>query len=204
MRKQDFFCGIPATQLLRYERGTEELVLAKACLPSFAHNGEYVLHSFMPRFYDRILPRKISNTPRRICISRRNMEAGTRGAWRIFETRALFEEIAASRGYEIICPEELDFAKQIALFASASHIVGEHGSGMHSALFAPTGTIVGCIGFSNAIQFLIGAERGHTNVYLSQTDSHKDERGVVFYRAQPDLIDGFFQQMELPIPGRIA
>lgn len=198
-----FFCGIPASQLLRYERGTEELVFAEACMPSFAHDGEYVLHSFAPRFYDAFLPRQRSVAGRRLCISRRNLEASTRGAWRVFETRALFEEMAVSRGYEIVRPEELSFAEQIPLFANVSHIVGEHGSGMHAALFAPPGTVVGCIGFSNKIQYLIGAERSHTNVYLSRTNNRKDERGVQFSNASPALITSFFDQTEAPEPGEI-
>ena len=47
-----------------------------------------------------------------------------------------FEAFFASRGYEVISPELLDFEEQVALFAGATHIAGTTGSVTHLACCA--------------------------------------------------------------------
>jgi hypothetical protein len=192
-----FFCGVSSQQILRFDRHAQRVLCRRACVPSVAHNGEYVLHSFLTSFYDRFIPGNGRAGSRRICISRSNLERETRGVWRIFESRRRFEAAARSRGYEIVRPEELAIPEQIALFAEAATIVGEHGSGMHNAIFSGRGAAIGCIAFSNAIQFLVGARREHTNVYMNRLIWSKDERGILHYEARPELIEGFFEVMNL-------
>ncbi len=53
--------------------------------------------------------------------------------------------MAISRGFEIVQPENLSFPDQVELLRSASCILGEHGSGMHSAVFADPGTVVAVV-----------------------------------------------------------
>jgi capsular polysaccharide biosynthesis protein len=192
-----FFCGVSSQQILRFDRHAQRVLCRRACVPSVAHNGHYVPHSFLTSFYDRFIPGDGRAGSRRICISRSNFERQTRGVWRIFESRLRFEDVARYHGYEIVRSEELAISEQIALFAEAGIIVGEHGSGMHNAIFSGRGTAVGCIAFSNAIQFLIGARRGHTNVYMNRLLWRTDERGILHYEARPELIEGFFEVMNL-------
>ncbi len=184
------FCGIEPAQLLRFSRQTDRLVCDRICVPSFAHTGDYALHSFLRRFYDGFKPAMAPVARRRLCLSRQGFEASTRGVWRILENREAFEALAVRHGYEIVRPEGLGFAEQIALFQSAAAVIGEHGSGMHGAIFAGAGTRVGCFPMSNAIQFRIGALCGHTNIYLNRIDSRTDGQGVIRYTAaETDLAE---------------
>ena len=175
-RDAGIFCGISNQQILRFDRHTQRVLCRRACVPSVAHNGQHVPHSFLTSFYDRFIPGDGRAGSRRVCISRSNFEQETRGVWRIFEPRPWFEDVARRHGYEVVRPEELAIPEQIALFAEAGIIVGEHGSGMHSGIFSGRGAAVGCIAFSNPIQFLIGARREHTNVYLNRLTWRADER----------------------------
>ncbi|WP_228119122.1 glycosyltransferase family 61 protein [Gluconobacter oxydans] len=76
--------------------------------------------------------------------------------------------MALDRGYEIIHPEKFSLEEQIRIFSEAAAVVGEHGSGMHSTLFSSPGTVVGCLGFWNAVQLHIGYLMGHQNVYVTR------------------------------------
>jgi capsular polysaccharide biosynthesis protein len=192
-----FFCGVSSQQILRFDRYAQRLLCRRACVPSFAHNGYYVPHSFLTSFYDRFLPSDGRTGSRRICISRSNFERETRGIRRVFESRLRFEDIARRHGYEIVRPEELAIPQQISLFAGAGIIIGEHGSGMHNAIFSGRGTAVGSIAFSNYAQSSLGARRGHTNVFLRRLTGHRDERGFSRYDVRPELIEGLFEVMNL-------
>jgi capsular polysaccharide biosynthesis protein len=185
-----YFCGIERAQLLWFSRQTDRLVCDRVCVPSFAHSGDYALHSFLRRFYDGFKQPVAPAPSRRLCLSRQGVEASTRGVWRILENRAAFEALAVQRGYEIVRPENLSFAEQIGLFQSAAAVIGEHGSGMHGAIFAGAGTRVACFPMSNAIQFRIGALCAHTNIYLNRIDSRTDAQGIFRYSAaERDLAD---------------
>lgn len=54
---------------------------------------------------------------------------------------ALIEALQA-RGFEVVVPGAYDFMQQIALFRSASLVVGPHGAGMSNIVFCEPGTIV--------------------------------------------------------------
>ena len=56
--------------------------------------------------------------------------------------RAAIEAKARLHGYSVIVPEQHEPAQQMALFAQATSIVGEYGSGLHNSIFAGRGTAV--------------------------------------------------------------
>jgi capsular polysaccharide biosynthesis protein len=153
-------CGIPQDRFRYYSRHHDVVVCARACLPSYGHSGrrgDYALHSLLREFYDQFGDPGANRARRRICLSRRAQERQTYGVWRIFETRETMERMAAARGFEIVQPELLSFPEQIELIRSADCILGEHGSGMHAAVFAEPGTIIATVGAWNLHQFHISA-----------------------------------------------
>jgi hypothetical protein len=164
------FCGIGPDRILHYARDRELLCCPRACLPSFGHNGSYVLHPMMRQFYDRFGDPGAPRAKRRICLSRRDQERHTFSAWRIFEAREQMEEMAVRHGFEIVQPEQMSFPEQIELFRSADCILGEHGSGMHAAVFADPGTIVATVGLFNSVQLYIAAAFGHQFICLSEIE----------------------------------
>lgn len=64
--------------------------------------------------------------------------------WRRLSNRAEIEQMAIQRGYQVIDPAGLSFLQQVAMFRAATHVAGEYGSGLHTAIFAPSSTVVTC------------------------------------------------------------
>jgi hypothetical protein len=172
-----FACGIRPEAIIRYNPFAERLIAPRAVLPSYGYSGEYTFHSAVRGFYQGLRP-AVTGPRRRICISRAGKLVA--GSNRQFPLRDRFEAMASARGYMIVRPETLSLAEQIAVFADASVVIGEHGSGMHNAVFCDPQTVVACIGFWNAIQLQLGLLCGHRNVYLT--------RGCVWpSEGQPDF-----------------
>jgi Glycosyltransferase 61 len=139
------FCGVDPGRFRYFSRHEDLLVCRRACLPSYAHSGTYSPHPLMRAFYEQFGNPGAPRSKRRICISRRNQEAFAGDNGRIFEARETLERMAVACGFEIVQPETLSFPEQVELFRSASCILGEHGSGMHGAVFADPGTIVAVV-----------------------------------------------------------
>jgi capsular polysaccharide biosynthesis protein len=84
--------------------------------------------------------------------------------------------IAASEfGFTPIAPETMPFDAQIRLFANAKAVAGLYGSGLHTAIFSPSATRVGSVGYLNIVQSTIGALRGHSNAYIRQSFDGPDD-----------------------------
>lgn len=96
-------------------------------------------------------------------------------------------------GLAVVAPETFPWADQIRLFAGARVVVGEFGSALHSALFAPPGARVGALGFFNLAQSYIGALCGQRNAYLRTTPAEGARPGdpAGDYSVDPDLFRQF-------------
>ena len=79
--------------------------------------------------------------------------AGWGGVRRLVERDAI-ERGFADRGFELVRPETLDFAAQVALFSQAAVVVGECGSGLHNAVFCPSGARIGVLQSSDNQNYL--------------------------------------------------
>ena len=165
------FCGIQPDRFRYYSRLDDLVVCRRACLPSYAHcgkRGDYALHPLVRTFYDQFGNSGAPRVKRRICLSRRSQELQTNGKWRIFGARELMEQMAVARGFEIVRPETLDFSRQVEMFRSADCILGEHGSGMHAAVFADPGTVVATIGAWNRHQYYIADAFEHRAIGMNR------------------------------------
>jgi hypothetical protein len=183
------FCRIAPERIRRFDRMNDVVLCRQAVLPSFAHSGAYDLHPIMRDFYQGF-GRPVPGAPRRrICLSRRDQERHTYSYWRIFEARETLERLAVAHGFEIVQPELLDFAGQVDLFRSAGVILGEHGSGMHAAVFAEPGTIVATVGANNALQFQIAAAFEQRSICMRrlQVIENAPGRPYRFTAAESDL-----------------
>lgn len=72
----------------------------------------------------------------RIYVSR--AKAGRRRLLNDGEVR----EVLGAHGYRVVHPEDLDLADQIALFRSATHVVGDMGAALSNLAFSPRGVTV--------------------------------------------------------------
>jgi hypothetical protein len=158
-------CSVRPHNIIRYKPFAERLIAARAVIPSYSYSNTYTFHSFLRRFYHQLRP-QTDKSNIRLCVSRGGDFVS--GSIRRFPLRSRFEDMAENRGYQIIRPEALSLADQIRLFADASVVIGEYGSGMHNAVFCDPHTIVACIGFWNPIQLHIGYVCEHRSVYLTR------------------------------------
>ncbi len=133
----------------------EEFLLNKACIPSHAHSGNLLFHSFIRELYDAF-PRIVRPPFRRLYIQR-----GSTTDNRMFARRNEMESLAAHSGYELVDPSAMSFAEQAQLFSDARIIVGEYGSALHNAVFSQPGCQVVVMNVPGVEQTRIAAAFGH-------------------------------------------
>jgi hypothetical protein len=189
-----YFTTIANHQIIRYDQNTEIVMVGQALVPDYTHS-EYNLSSFTLAFYRQFIPADVTPS-RRICLSRKHVEKQTRSAVRFFKERALFEAMAARRGYEIVYPETLSLAEQIRLMAEAKIQIGEHGSAQHASLFSASGTTVGTIHPMNNIQMQIGRLCGQKNVVAMADRQWTDDQGIIHFTLSENLLSEFFDKAE--------
>ncbi len=97
--------------------------------------------------------------PSRIFVSRRTRSAP--GAARRLANEAELADALQAIGFAVVEPDLLPFEDQVALFASATTIVGLGGAGLFNAVFAKSGTQLVSIEASNA--FI----HNHANLFSS-------------------------------------
>ena len=132
--------GIQQVQLVPYQFGQEMIRTNTLVVPTIMRTYERLSQSFgtATRFWvDRVraqLPQAVG-LGQRIFVSRANGERTRR-----FTNRQAIEHAAEQHGYVVFRPETLSLAEQVAAFASARHVVGEYGSGLHNTVFSQPGT----------------------------------------------------------------
>ena len=131
--------GIAQSQCIPYFFSNEVIRTDRLIVPTIMRTYERLSPSFAEatRFWvDRVDSRhpKVAETGR-IFISR---SAGS--TTRRYPNRTAIEAIAQQNGFSTVRPETLSLPGQIALFAGASHIAGEYGSGLHNVVFSKPGT----------------------------------------------------------------
>ncbi|MDC7682877.1 glycosyltransferase family 61 protein [Asticcacaulis sp. BYS171W] len=190
------YFGLPEENVVLFDPHTERLTFPDVAYPNHMHSADYHFNkaayaSFVEKFLDAhdIVPTIASG--RKICISRKHFEGLASGVPRLFVGRQTFEALAIEKGFEVIYPETLDFAEQIALFASAKCIVGEYGSGLHNSIFSAPGATVGCISMSNSIQCRLAAVRDQKISVLMPEVQSTNEKGVFVYDCKPESIASF-------------
>jgi capsular polysaccharide biosynthesis protein len=136
--------GIPEAQVVRHDHAAELLQFDELLVPT-ALRLRSRLSPLFPQARDFWVDRLAAQMGRvdgggggrRVFVSR-----GLRAGQRRVTNRAQIEAMAAEAGYEIVRPETLKLPEQIAMFAGAGRMVGEYGSGLHGAMFAPPGAVV--------------------------------------------------------------
>lgn len=87
-------------------------------------------------------------------------------SYRILANAQALQDIAANYGFESISPEHLTLEQQIALFASAEHVIGEYSSALHNSLFSPAGCRVMALNYITECQSRIGNFRRQRVGYI--------------------------------------
>lgn len=132
--------GVPESKVIQHETGA--LVTFDRVIAPSLRNPHAYLDPESHAFFQQIA-RKNPGTGggRRLYVSR--LGQGRRGvSTRLMLNEAEVAAAMASLGFEVIEPEQLSPAEQIAAFASAEIVVGPSGSGMFNIVFCRPGTKV--------------------------------------------------------------
>jgi hypothetical protein len=149
--------GVPDRLILR--TGPDEVIKADELLmPTILHNGVRA-SPMMARFADllrtgiRRAGHKLENpdSPKRIFV------AGAERTTRMANAPAI-QALAEAAGFAVVHPHTMDLPQRFALFANATHIIGECGPDLATAILSPPGTVVcGLRGSLNQPNFTLSA-----------------------------------------------
>jgi hypothetical protein len=173
--------GIDEDAIAWFDPRSEKLVLRQAILPALA-SADGVFHPAASALFDEIVAMAGGPAGAAAGCSAEAMAGGPAPA-RLFVSRAGFAnphsfqrccvnaaELAAIAAEEfamtVLAPQGLDWRGQIRAFAAARVVVGEYGSGLHNALFAPAGCAVGALGILALDQSHIATLRRQRSAYL--------------------------------------
>ena len=148
--------------LVRYDPRLEQVRAPSFLVPAML-NLNYYLHPAMNLVADDLVARAApagQTTPtahgRRLLLSRRTYQGG---AFSALDAAREVEAAMDEFDFEILHPEDLSIAEQMSAYRGASMILGEYGSALHNALFAPRGCSVIAINPFNTVQSRISALR---------------------------------------------
>ena len=150
-------------EILWYDLRTERVRAPCFILPSMMHSN----YRFHPAFNLDIDALKAALLPpppgprRRVWLSR-GRHPGLHGV----VNEAEVEAAVAALGFEIVHPEALGFAEQIALMDAAEIVAGAYSSAIHNSLFARLGTRVFCVNWINWYQSGVSTLRAQPLAYL--------------------------------------
>lgn len=163
---------LPKAPLALYAPGDQHVAADLLLLPGMM-SEEHLFHPRLSREIDDFITRLRrwrfpASRPRAVFVSRGKLPAV--GFPRTLVNADELEAIAVELGLSVIHPETLSWREQVLTFADARLIVGEFGSAMHNALFAPAGTHVLCLNWVVWVQSRIANLRGHHIGYLLDPD----------------------------------
>ncbi|WP_156368984.1 glycosyltransferase 61 family protein [Methylobacterium sp. Leaf100] len=148
--------GIGPDRVIWHDKGRETLLADDVYVPGFLRWRSAV--SPWVNLAWNLFPAAPGAGPQRLYVSRTRTGEGSS-----LSNAAEIEAMAVRRGYTLVHPESLPLDRQVALFAGATHVVGEAGSALHNTAFSPAGTRVGVMlsptGFIRILQAGIGHVR---------------------------------------------
>lgn len=191
----DLLCAVfdlDEDAFLRFDHEREAWKLRDAVIPSFLAR-HYQFHPLMRDFYRSLVP-DVGCPSRRICLSRRTWEPNKINQ-RVFKEQRLFEDMAATRGFDVIEPESLSIHDQIRLMAETRCQIGEHGSAQHASVFNRYGMTVGTINPRTEVQTNLGRLFGDRNVLVYEDESETDARNNRIYSLREAKITAFLDMV---------
>lgn len=188
--------GVDLDRAIWFDSASEQLELDRAViLPLLTRAAGYhpVVGGLVDAFVARVAVRPVVPI-QRIFLARGDF-VNAAAPKRLWANEAELAAVAVDRfGFAVVHPERLGFAEQVGLFAGAEVIVGQAGSGMHNALFAPAGASVGVVRFTAPDQSAIAALRGQRIGYLT-VGVEESEVGV--FRAEIGRFERFLARLLL-------
>lgn len=170
---------VPEADLRIYDAPSQQIEVSRLfLLPSLVQDRAFhpLLDGFIALARGKASPRPAA--PPRIFVSKSRWRRVHPGDYRRLANEDEAQQFLEQRGFLTVFPEEMSAADQIALFAGAEVIVGEYGSALHNAIFAPAGTVVISLNCANVLQDCIAAYARHTIGYILPDDGRPRLNGA--------------------------
>jgi capsular polysaccharide biosynthesis protein len=142
---------IPISRIITYNPSLEALRFCSALIPG-PLRLKSAFSSVAKITFDRLKKQENIDVTKKIFISRNKWSKNNQ----TITNRNELENIASSYGFDIVNPQNLTVSEQATLFASASVLAGEYGSGMHNSIFSTSSCRV-LVFQSQAIPFFVQA-----------------------------------------------
>lgn len=158
------YCRIVNPDLWMVNVPINTSVIAKKVI-DFEINPMYVFSPFVIKLIQDFSRKHVQpGGPNKIFVSRKGVISLT--GQRICDDQEALERIALSNGFEVINPSDFSVAEQVAMFAGASAVVGEYGSGIHNAIFCKPRTKIIALNHFNEVQQAIARNFCHDLTFL--------------------------------------
>ena len=149
---------------MSYNPRKDVVICRSAILPTLGHR-DYLFHPATRDVYteivDRVIPNASGCIPDRLLYVTRSAFASSTKSRTVRQVKNHLdvEKLVRSFGFETVAPETMSWREQIATFARARVVVGEHGSALKNLLFAPAGAAAVVLNILNNTQASIAALR---------------------------------------------
>jgi O-antigen biosynthesis protein WbqL len=159
--------AFPEISFLIYDDYREGLRLRTALLPTLPLSPTSHLHDLGVATIKLMTARLSSgrDPDRRIFIVREGMRS-----FRTLQNERELVAIAAEYGFEPVRPQTMPWAEQVAMFNSASHVIGEFSSALHNTLFCSPAAKVICLNWWLPLQSAVAVSAGHEIGYILPAD----------------------------------
>ncbi|EUK17543.1 glycosyltransferase family 61 protein [Commensalibacter papalotli (ex Servin-Garciduenas et al. 2014)] len=190
-----YFFNLRDDHFIVFDFSKEIWRLNKVFLSSYVTKDNYNFHGYVRQFYRQYYQAGVKPY-RRVCLSRALCNPNTRHQ-RIFQSREVFEYLALSYDFEVICPESLSIEEQIQLMAETTCQIGEHGSAQHSSVFNPYGMVVGTLNPIGDIQIALGRVYNDKNIicYSDSIEWGGPNNEVLYYDIEQEKLITFFEKV---------
>lgn len=195
---QDFF-GLRDLDLdiVQHDWLHENLLLEKAIVPSLMHNS-HLFHPATEEFVNfclRLAADSSVDAGQNLYVTRRSFQAQSQSYKRSLVNEDELLLLLKARGFRVVTPEDLSWKDQIAVFAKATTIIGESGSGLHNAIFSPARARVLCFRAGNHVQASIAGLRNQKIGFLAPSCETRQENDIS-YEISPEALLSALNQIE--------
>lgn len=175
---------MPRSATILHDVHNQDLLLKQAVVPSLLH-VDHAFHPIFNVFLSHLLahaaPRQSdARTNEWIYVSRHKFRDATTSYRRSIKNEEAVMTLVQEMGFRVVCPEDLSWPEQIAMFARAKIVIGESGSALHNTIFGDFGTVVLCIRPVNQVQASISAARRQQLLFFYPDEEEVTELGVQF------------------------
>lgn len=176
----------PELRFFIYDDRRERLSIKLALLPTSLVSPSSHLHELAVAGFKTLNVEMNGDVgrERRLFLSRQGVRS-----FRTLTNETELAAVAGEYGFETVRPETLPWSRQVRLFASATHVIGEFSSALHNTLFSSPSTKVVTLNWWASVQSAIATSVGHEVGYIMPRGGNLTQFRNGWTETQPFEID---------------